>query len=72
VVNAERQPDGSILAPKYAESSSGAPLTTGVGWVVLWPGMDGYDDWDRWLREGGDSSFAGRISRDIGRRRGLE
>ena len=70
VVTATRQPDGSIIAPKYAESDDGG--TVGIGWVELRPGDQDYAEWDRWLREDGESSFAGRLSKDIGRRRGLE
>lgn len=66
-LEARRQPDGSILAPKRAETGN----TVGTGWVVLRPGDPEFDEWDRWLKDTGAGSFSRRLAGEVGERRGL-
>lgn len=66
-LEAVRQRDGSILAPKRAETGD----TVGIGWVILRPGDPEFGEWDRWLKDAGGGSFSRRLAGEVGERRGL-
>lgn len=49
MIDAERLPNGHILAPATFTTEDDTQEVTGEGQVELAPGDPAYDTWDEWL-----------------------